>query len=286
MFESFVARCLGGVSFFLLFSYLEHQLSLGVVAAGLLALVLWRQRCWRWFAALLFAAEVYLLHTDRKYYSFLPFLLLELVAICCNPVPDPTVIKQWRPYEKEIRQFLMANDPTVLHRVDDALDEYAHREEELYRLLLQSHATRRRNAASSSSSSSSVAAGRTTYGRDDTVRQIRLLIDQHAPGVASHVDQMLRDYSGREEELLLRLREEFDVDRAPGTGTTTVSSSAAAASSTTTAAWLGQHGSDGSNRRKWTNRDSEILENAKWEASQRIQQRINQTVANLRAPKR
>ena len=280
MFESSFARCLGGGAFFVLFCYLEHQLQLGIVAAGLLAFVLFRKRCFRWLTVVLFAVEVGLLHADQKYYSFLPFLALEMIAVCCNPVGDPTVIKQWRPFEKEIRQFLMQNDPTVLHRVDDALDEYEHREGELYRLLLQSYESRRRNSSSGSSSSSSTRHQQpTTFGLDDTVRQIRLLIDQHAPGVARHVDQMLRDYVGREEELLLRLRQEFDVDNAHGRSTAAVSPSA-------TAAWLGQHGSDGSNRRKWTNRDSKILENAKWEAQQRIQQRINQTVANLRAPQR
>ena len=129
MFESSLFRLVASIAFAVLFAYLEQQVSLGILASALLTFVLFRQRCQRWLALLLFLSEVGLLYyAQMKYISFLSFLCLEMITLFCNPVSDPTKIQGWRPYEKEIRAFLMKHDPTVLHRVDDALEEFVNNE--------------------------------------------------------------------------------------------------------------------------------------------------------------
>lgn len=289
MFESAVVRSLTSAVFLVFFAYLEHELKLGIVAAGLLTFLLVRKRCKRWLSIALFLSELGLLYYAKmKYASFLPFLLLELVCILCNPVGDVSKINGWRPYEREIRQFLMENDPSVLHRVDDALDEYANKEKELYTLLLKSYAERAATAAASSSSSGS----RNHKGKEEIVRQIRVLVDRHAPGISRHVDQMLKDYQGKEEELLHRLRVEFDVRAgadednrsssasSPRRGSVVGSQSQSPLS--TSKINTSSSSTFGSGNKKWTQRDSEIIENAKWEAQQRIQQRMRESVAALR----
>jgi hypothetical protein len=311
MFESAVARLLTSGAFLVIFAFLEHELKLGIIASGLLTFLLVRKQCQRWLSLALFLAELGLLYyAEMKYASFLPFMLLELVCLLCNPVGDVSKIKGWRPYEREIRQFLIKNDPSVLHRVDDALDEYANKEKELYTLLLKSYAKKAADAASSSSRPKTNRSPRT----DDVVRQIRVLVDRHAPGIARHVEQMLRENEGKEEDLLHRLRAEFDVgeddphgsydghnghnghngyngqngyggygdqQRGPGAGAQTPLS-VNKTSHSNSMSNSGSASTFGSGNKKWTHRDSEIIENAKWEAQQRIQQRMRESVAALR----
>lgn len=303
MFESSVFRLVASVAFAVLFAYLEQQVSLGILASALLTFVLFRQKCQRWLALVLFLSEVGLLYyAQQKYISFLSFLCLEMITLFCNPVGDPAKIQGWRPYEKEIRAFLMKHDPTVLHRVDDALLEYENNEKELLRLLKSSYAKRTSqnevNDGSSSSHSNhnnDTRTGDRYRGRGDTdgiIFQIRLLIEKHAPGISPHVDGMLADYRGKEEELLARLKDEFG----SGSGTSTsaqhrVESSilhenyktgggnkASSSGSTNTS----NSNTFGGGHKKWTHRDSEIIENAKFVAQQRIQQRLSESVANLR----
>ena len=306
MFESTAARSFTSGAFLVFFAYLEHELKLGVVASGLLTFMLVRKRCQRWLSLALFLCEVGLLYyAEMKYASFLPFLLLELVCLLCNPVGDVSKINGWRPYEREIRQFLMENDPSVLHRVDDALDEYANKEKELYSLLVRSYAKKAASATSGSSSSRNNPSDR----KNEVVREIRSIMHQHAPHLVHRVDQMLLEYQGNEEELLVGLKNEFDVGdddrqyRGGGSSSSSSSSSSShqrgsgggsggASQTPLTASKSTGNGNGngngntpstfGSGHKKWTHRDSEIIENAKWEAQQRIQQRMQESVAALR----
>lgn len=305
MFESSFLRLVASVAFAILFAYLEQQVSLGILASGLLTFLLFRQKCQRWLALMLFLTELGLLYyAHMKYISFLSFLCLEVITLFCNPVGDPTKIQGWRPYEKEIRTFLLKHDPTVLHRVDQALMEFENNEKELLRLLKSSYAKRSSqndtmNFSSSSghSNHNNAAAKRTGdhyRGRSDTdgiIFQIRLLIEQHAPGISPHIDSMLLDYRGKEDELLARLKDEFGV--AIGNGSSISTSPNRQGQSHIL---HGDHTTSGGNKTgsnvisnsasktfggghtKWTHRDSEIIENAKFEAQRAIQKRLNERI--------
>ena len=63
MFESSVFRLVASVAFAVLFAYLEQQVSLGILASALLTFVLFRQKCQRWLALVLFLSEVNALTT-------------------------------------------------------------------------------------------------------------------------------------------------------------------------------------------------------------------------------
>ena len=108
---------------------------------------------------------------------------------------------------------------------------------------------------------------------------------------------MLLDYQGKEDELLARLKDEFGIANGSGSGGgsgTSASPNRRAEShilhGNNTTGGGNKVGSSGGNtssafgggHKKWTHRDSEIIENAKFVAQQRIQQRLSETVANLR----
>jgi hypothetical protein len=107
MFESFLLRLLFCVGNLVLFGYLEQQLSIGIVASGIISFALFRS-CSSWLPLMLFAIEFALFQTGYKYYSYLPFFLIEIIALITNPVGDETPkVKKWRPYEQEIRWYLL-----------------------------------------------------------------------------------------------------------------------------------------------------------------------------------
>ena len=307
MFESSFFRLVASIAFAVLFAYLEQQVSLGILASALLTFVLFRQQCQRWLALVLFLSEVGLLYyAQMKYISFLSFLCLEMITLFCNPVGDPTKIQGWRPYEKEIRTFLLKHDPTVLHRVDQALMEFENNEKELLRLLKSSYAkrsTQNEEMEFSSSSSSNQRTGDHYRGRSDAdgiIFQIRLLIEQHAPGISPHINSMLLDYRGKEDELLARLKDEFGVATSNGNGSGTSTSASpnrqgqshilhgnntTGGGGNKTGSSMGSSSASktfGGGHTKWTHRDSEIIENAKFEAQQAIQKRLNEKVADYR----
>jgi hypothetical protein len=98
-----VLRIVVAFAFLVSFSYLEHQTGLGIVVSAGVSLFLFI-KCRSWLSLTLLAIEYCLFYSGYKYYSYLPFVLLEVTVVTIIPLgSDDSKIKHWKPYEEEIR---------------------------------------------------------------------------------------------------------------------------------------------------------------------------------------
>lgn len=76
--------------------------------------------------------QTILYFTVSPYLSHIVFVLLDVyLSLYGFPKDDNEMIVKFRPFEKEVRHYLFRNDPTILHRVDDMLNEFEGREDVL-----------------------------------------------------------------------------------------------------------------------------------------------------------
>lgn len=80
-------------------------------------------------AAIVVGLEYYLWLSDMKYASYFCFLILVSIFFDKKTSEDNKV--RFNPKEAEIRKYLFKRNPSLLHTVDSALQEYRGREDEL-----------------------------------------------------------------------------------------------------------------------------------------------------------
>jgi hypothetical protein len=107
----------------------------GYLFTFLIALYLLYQR--KSFLPIILSSCGYLLssyhHTKLSYAFF--FMIEFLYFFGSQPKEIDHEIIQFKPYEREIRQYLLKKDPSLLHKVDNLLVKYSGREEELMQKL-------------------------------------------------------------------------------------------------------------------------------------------------------
>lgn len=97
-----------------------------------------RRRC---YALAIYACELCCLRFVDKYISFLLFFALVIYSTRHTDDSDDNseVNVDFKPYESEIRHFLMKTDPSKLHLVDDMLLKYRGDGEELLETLKEEY---------------------------------------------------------------------------------------------------------------------------------------------------
>jgi hypothetical protein len=110
------------------------------------------------FPTFLSLCGVILQFNQQEKLSYLFFFLLEAIFFFSSAKSrqerneiDSELI-QFKPYEAEIRQYLLQKDPSLLHKVDGLLVKYEGKEDELMRKLRSKYEITSHTASSSSSS--------------------------------------------------------------------------------------------------------------------------------------
>jgi len=118
----------------IVFGYVELKWSLGWVISCLLTLYLLVKRK-SIIPPILCALEYSIANSGQKKVSYVCFLLLEWLYFTCTRGNETEVSVDFQPREQEIRKYLMAKDPSKLHKVDDWMVKYKGKEDELLRRL-------------------------------------------------------------------------------------------------------------------------------------------------------
>lgn len=149
-----------------LFGYLELKYNSGLYAAGILAfLLVWKKKIY--WGLLIVALEAFAYETDHKKISYICFMVLMYMYISHpDPVSGADIESSdevaFRPYEVEIRKYLMQKDPSLLHKVDDYLTKYQGREDELLGRLKSKYEIKEHTEQSRTPRSQPLAASRPT----------------------------------------------------------------------------------------------------------------------------
>jgi hypothetical protein len=280
-----------GLAFLVLFAYLEHVIQGGLfVAVAMAAGLFYKQRSW--LSLILLLLESYFHFTGAKTLGYITFLAMQLVSLIFVPVGTIDKVTAWKPYEKEIRALLLERNPSLLHRVDQMLDEYKGKEKALLdRLSEMSKSWERpvatkavtRTGGDGNRKSSPIPPSRNVQEppvadavEDNVEQKIRDLLAKYQPSSLNHIDRMLRDYRGQEHELLRLLRVEFEAPSSKLAKGTSVATTGTVAPKTQESGTNAQ--------RQHSVRDVEALENARWEARNAIRARMNAAVGQLKKP--
>lgn len=182
----------------------------GAAIACLLSLYLLRKGSWLALSIFSFYIAVIFLGNDDRNYRNVIFLLLLLLFIC-NSFDDNTKVRL-KSYEKEVRQLLLLNEPGLLHKVDDLLEQYKGEESILLELLHQNYnshnksTTNKENKKTTTNSPlfnniSPVIQNITT--RDEIYRLLR------RNNILHEFDRLISNFKGNEVYLLQELKKEY-----------------------------------------------------------------------------
>ena len=138
MFEFLLVRLFTGTAAMILFSYFEHVYECGIAVSVILTMTNFSKGR-NIVSILLLTAQFFLRICGYRYHSYIIFLLGICSFILFHRHTDETRIHHWRPYEREIRSFLLKIEPSVLHLVDRMLDENKYKEKELFEYLQMLH---------------------------------------------------------------------------------------------------------------------------------------------------
>jgi hypothetical protein len=123
------------VNFLHLIIFIDSLRQCGYLFTFLIAIYLLYQR--KSFLPIIISSCGYFLsayhHTKLSYAFF--FMLEFLYFFGSQPKEIDEDSVQFKPYEKEIRQYLLKKDPSLLHKVDSLLVKYSGREDELMQKL-------------------------------------------------------------------------------------------------------------------------------------------------------
>lgn len=289
VFFSIFKFCICVGSFFL-FGYIDQMYEVGYVVTALASLYLYTLG-FKYFAPLMFVVEIATRFTEIKLLTYWSFVILVAALMFTDStVEDDTKVKL-RPYEKEIRKFLMENDTSLLGKVDKMLDENKGKEAQLLEKLQSDYSkgkptvrTPSRAASLPTSSSSSTTPTFTTQA-DLYKYEIQKLIQRNNPELLS-AEQLLRNYPGRERELLEELQDEYGdfTFRLPPSNKplTPIQPTHSAFAESTTAPTVKQSplrtaviSASGGKKVASKQREKEILEQARREAREAMEARIN-----------
>lgn len=119
-----------------MFAYVEQQSSGQGYLLGV-PLFLYPARHRRFSALMLYMCQLCAYIFIDKYVSYCFFMMLAIFStvISSGDSPDVDDDVQFKPYESEIRKFLMRRDPSKLHLVDDMLIKYNDDGKELLAVL-------------------------------------------------------------------------------------------------------------------------------------------------------
>ena len=183
-------------------------------------------------SSVLVVANVGATYLSIKPLVVLTFLVLNIMILLTDEkyADDTKVIM--RPYEKEVREILFRSAPSQLHLVDKMLDEHKGKEKDLldklkiqYKDSIQSpqpssikktistpkstNATTLNKNVSTDNEISIINSHspRSTYAT--VVLKIKKLLETHDRSMLGSLNRMLEEYTGREEELLQELIDEY-----------------------------------------------------------------------------
>lgn len=130
----FITQILLTISLIILFGYCETKLpGTGFIVTFSTAywLAYWHDNFI--FPLLLVLIEISLRFLTTSKVVNIPFFILCAILFRCTSSQESTI--KLRPYEKEIRKFLLKHDPSLLHQVDDMMARHRYHERELYEEL-------------------------------------------------------------------------------------------------------------------------------------------------------
>jgi hypothetical protein len=218
---------------FMLFGYMELQYQAGFVVTTLLGLYLFRNGI-RVTSPLLVLASFVAAYFQVKILSLVLFLVLNCILLFADFKASDDTKVALRPYEAEVRQILFKNDPSQINTVDSLLDSHKGREKELVENLKKQYenwpvtpnrsakkapvtpASSFTNARTSDSSFKTSQAAevtaaqtpRTTYA--STVLKIKSILQRHDPLMLGSLDHLLREYQGKEGDLLQEIQDNYE----------------------------------------------------------------------------
>ena len=226
-----VLRFVVALVVFFLFGYTELQYKAGWIVAVIVGLYLFRRGI-TVTSSVLVVANVGATYFSIKPLVVLTFLVLNIMILLTDEkyADDTKVIM--RPYEKEVREILFRSAPSQLHLVDKMLDEHKGKEKDLvdqlkiqYKDSMQSpppssikkiistpkstNATTLNKNISTENEISFINSHspRSTYAT--VVLKIKRLLETHDRSMLGSLNRMLEEYTGREEELLQELIDEY-----------------------------------------------------------------------------
>jgi hypothetical protein len=191
----------------LLFGYVQHQYEMGYVVTFMLSLYLFKKGSY--IALLLGFVQIGFLYYKLLCPNYVVFLLLEGVFLVLLPNKDDDLTIKMKPYEKEIRQFLLEHDPSVLHEVDSWLSKFEGKEDEYYELLLNKYS----NDDNDSNDDDRYISNNYIKNKSErylsTREEIYRLVRDHRPDLQSNMTELLDHYKGKEIDLLKTLRAQY-----------------------------------------------------------------------------
>ncbi len=190
----------------------------GAAIVCLLSLYLLRNGSWLALSIFSFYVAVIFIGMDRgnddRNYRNVIFLLLLLLFIC-NSFDDNSKVRL-KPYEKEVRQLLLLNEPRLLHKVDDLLEQYKGEESALLDLLRQNYSnnnnnkskTNDENKKSKSTTNNPLSSNlspiiQNVAARDEIYRLLR------RNNILHEFDRLISNFKGNEAYLLQELKKEY-----------------------------------------------------------------------------
>ena len=237
-----IGSILTGIVTFIAFGYAEKVYNAGFVATvAVSAYAYSNKKSW----IILFLCLIHIIMTwyQFKQAGVLVFLFLDILLIIdagseSSSIYDNLDSVEFKPHEREIRQFLFKNNPKMLHEVDTLLFKFEGREDELLELVMKG------NFLEKDKPSATKLEDKDEYPID---HQIRDLIKLKNPTILHTVDHLLKRWSGREDELLYQLKAEFEITPNPR-----------------------PNASNQVRQRALTRRDSEKIEDSRWEVRNEI----------------
>ena len=207
---------------FLLFGYCEVKFGCGYIVGGLLCLNLVRRKV---YSGVPLALCQYVLdqYYKQQKLGYMFFFLLDILSIFLDQSSGDNARVNYRPYEREVREFLLKNDSSKLHIVDSWLDQYKGREKQLLQLLQDRYSQPLKTTANKSSSSAK------PFDNDDTEKDdsksaavFQMTVREKIYKVlrnnklTKHMDKLMATYRGREAELLDILRKDSNFSSPKG----------------------------------------------------------------------
>jgi len=194
-----ILRILLSCAFLVLYGCLEWvENYYGAAIAFLLSLYLLRKGSFLALAIFSFYVAVIFididLSNDNHNYRNILFLLLLLLFIFTSS--DDNTIVRLKPYEKEIRHLLLQNEPSLLHKVDDLLEQYKGEENVLLEIL-------RENCNNKSSKNEKKTIIQKVSTRDEIYRILR------RNNILHEFDRLINNFKGNEVYLLQELKKEY-----------------------------------------------------------------------------
>ena len=202
---SFVANIVKAVGAFLIFGYFEFKFSYGYIVIFLLSLHLVRRKVY--LAAPVALCQYALVYYKQQKLGYLFFLILDMLIFCDTTVADNAKVT-YRPFEKELREFLLKHDSSKLHIVDSWLDQYKGREKQLLRLLHDRYSSQSRTSDNPKSSNNPFSSEEEEEEDSKSVAVFQMTVREKIYRVlrnnklTKHMDQLMSTYRDRETELL------------------------------------------------------------------------------------